>query len=166
MGVIDKSGPSLRIRHAHPHEGERLREIAVASKGHWGYESELVQQWAAMGDFSLGGLREKEVYVAEAEGRAVAWAALIPRGELVWLDDLWVEPQWIGKGVGSLLFRHAVHRAAELGGRKMEWAAEPNSVGFYERLGGRYLRDSEPTSWGRAIPVMGVDLSDSQRRPS
>jgi GNAT superfamily N-acetyltransferase len=166
MSVRDESGTSLRIRHARPHEGERLREIAVAAKGHWGYDSERVLEWAAMGDFSPGGLRENEVFVAEVEGRAVAWAALILRGDLVWLDDLWVEPQWIGKGVGSLLFRHAARRAAELGGKRMEWEAEPNAVGFYERLGGRYLRDSEPTSWGRAIPVMGVDLSDSQRRPS
>ena len=37
-------------------------------------------------------------------------------------------------------------------------AREPNSVGFYEKLGGRYVRDSDPTSWGRVLPVMGVDL--------
>jgi GNAT superfamily N-acetyltransferase len=158
MAVIDESSASLRIRHARLHEGERLRDIAVASKAHWGYDSERLRQWAAAGDFSPDGLRDKEVYVAEAGGRAVAWAALIPRGELVWLDDLWVEPQWIGKGVGSRLFRHAVQRATELGGKRMEWEAEPNAVGFYERHGGRYLRDSEPTSWGRSIPVMGIDL--------
>jgi len=117
-----------------------------------------------MGDFSADGLREKEVYVAEAEGRAIAWAALIPRGELIWLDDLWVEPEWIGKGIGSLLFRHAVERAIRLGGKQLEWEAEPNAVGFYEKLGGRYLRDSEPSLWGRVIPVMGVDLVDSFAR--
>jgi hypothetical protein len=36
--------------------------------------------------------------------------------------------------------------------------AEPNALGFYERMGGRYLRDSEPSAWGRVIPLMGVDL--------
>jgi GNAT superfamily N-acetyltransferase len=138
-------------------KGNVFGRIAIASKGHWGYDPQQVTLWAARGDFSTEGLREKEVYVAEAADCAVAWAALIPQGELIWLDDLWVEPQWIGKGVGSLLLRHAVHRATELGGKRM-WAAEPNSVGFYGRLGGRHLRGSEPTSWGRAIPVMGVDL--------
>jgi hypothetical protein len=43
-------------------------------------------------------------------------------------------------------------------GERLEWQAEPNSVGFYEKLGGRYLRDGEPTSWGRVLPVMGLDL--------
>ena len=158
--LTDEQGSSVRIRLARPREGERLREIAIAAKSHWGYDLERVRQWAAMGDFSADGLREKKVHVAEAEGRAIAWAALIPRGELIWLDDLWVEPQWIGKGIGSLLFRDAVERAIRLGGKRLEWEAELNAVGFYEKLGGRYLRDSEPSLWGLVIPVMGVDLAD------
>jgi GNAT superfamily N-acetyltransferase len=152
------SGSSVRIRPARPDEGERLREIAVAAKSHWGYEPDRVRQWAAGGDFSAKGLSEKEVFVAEHEGCAIAWAALIPRGEVVWLDDMWVEPEWIGKGVGSLLFRHSVERATALGGATMEWEAEPNAVGFYERMGGRYLRDGEPGAWGRALFVMGLAL--------
>jgi GNAT superfamily N-acetyltransferase len=149
---------TLQIRSARPDEGERLREIAEAAKGHWGYDPDVVRQWAAGGDFSPAGLRAKEFFVADVEGRAVAWGALIPRGDVVWLDDMWVEPEWIGKGVGSILFRHAVERAGELGAATMEWEAEPNAVGFYERVGGRYLRDSEPSEWGRVLPIMGIDV--------
>jgi GNAT superfamily N-acetyltransferase len=149
----------VRIRPARLDEGERLREIAIAAKSHWGYDLSRVREWAAQGDFSASGLRAKEVYVAEGEGRAVAWAALAPRaGETMWLDDLWVDPAWMGRGVGSLLFRHALERARNLGAVRLEWEAEPNAVGFYEKLGGRYLRDSEPSAWGRVIPVLGIDL--------
>jgi GNAT superfamily N-acetyltransferase len=149
----------VRIRPARLDEGERLREIAIAAKSHWGYDLSRVREWAAQGDFSASGLRAKEVYVAEGEGRAVAWAALALRaGETMWLDDLWVDPAWMGRGVGSLLFRHALERARNLGAVRLEWEAEPNAVGFYEKLGGRYLRDSEPSAWGRVIPVLGIDL--------
>ncbi len=163
MRRMDGSGTpdAVRIRLPRLHEGERLREIAVAAKGHWGYDLGRVRSWAAAADLSVEEFREKEVYVAEAEGRAVAWAALIPRGELIWLDDLWVEPDSIGKGIGSILFRHCVERATLLGGKAMEWEAEPNAVGFYEKLGGRFLRESKPSAWGRALPVMGVDLAES-----
>jgi hypothetical protein len=41
----------------------------------------------------------------------------------------------------------------------MEWEAEPNAVGFYERMGGRHVRDSEPNEWGRVLEVMAVDLA-------
>ena len=54
--------------------------------------------------------------------------------------------------------RVSLERARELGAERMEWEAEPNSVGFYEKLGARRLHDSAPTEWGRVVPVMGVDI--------
>jgi GNAT superfamily N-acetyltransferase len=148
----------VSIRRADPHEGERLREIAEASKRHWGYDPDWVREWAATGDFSPAALRAKEVYVAETDGRAVAFVALLAKGETVLLDDLWVEPPWIGKGIGSRLFRFAVERARQLGAENLEWEAEPHAVGFYEKLGGAWLRDNEPNAWGRVVPVMGLTL--------
>jgi GNAT superfamily N-acetyltransferase len=156
------SAQAVHIRPADPNEGERLREIAIVAKGHWGYDPERVRSWADQGDFSPAGVRAKTIFVAEADGRAVGWASLIPKGDVAWLDDLWIEPEWMGGGIGSRLFRHAAEHGAALGADRMEWEAEPNALGFYERMGGRYLRDSEPTEWGRVIPVMGVDLSDEK----
>ena len=149
----------LVIRAARPDEGERLREIAIASKSHWGYEESAVRAWAAQGDFSAEGLAAKEFLVAEADGQPLGFASLIPKGDLCLLDDLWLEPASIGRGLGSKLFEACAERARQLGARRLEWEAEPNAVGFYERMGGRYLRDSEPTEFGRVIPVMGMDLS-------
>ena len=149
----------MTLRAARPEEGERLREIAMAAKSNWGYEEEAVRSWAAQGDFSPAGLATKIFLVAEEEGRAVGFASLIPQAELAVLDDLWIEPAWIGRGVGSQLFRACADRARELGAKRLEWEAEPNAAGFYERMGGRYVRDSDPTAFGRVIPVMGLDLT-------
>ena len=148
------------IRAARPEEGERLREIAKAAKGYWGYDPEQVEAWVSQGDFSPAELERKEFFVAERDGRAIAFSSLIPLGEVCVLDDLWVDPEAIGTGVGTTLFGHAVTRARALGARMLEWEADPNAVGFYERMGGRYLRDSEPSEWGRILPVMGIDLRD------
>jgi hypothetical protein len=56
------------------------------------------------------------------------------------------------------MFRHAAERGRELGASRMEWEAERHAIGFYEKLGGRYVRDSEPGEWGRRSPVMAVEL--------
>jgi GNAT superfamily N-acetyltransferase len=144
----------VTIRRARADEHERLRDIAAASKGHWDYDPDFIRRWAARVEFT-----HDEIYVTEIDGDVVAWAALVKKHEVWWLDDLWVAPEWIGKGIGTHMFEHIVELARERGGpSRMEWQAEPNSVGFYEKLGGRYVRDSEPTSWGRVLPVMGVDL--------
>jgi GNAT superfamily N-acetyltransferase len=137
---------------------ERLREIAIAAKSHWGYDLERVKEWAAMGDFSPAGLGQKHVYVAAVDGTPVGWASAIDQADAWWLDDLWVMPDWMGKGVGRRLFNHAAEQGRAAGARRMEWEAEPNALGFYERMGGSYLRDSRPGVWGRVNPVMGLNL--------
>jgi GNAT superfamily N-acetyltransferase len=148
----------VRIRPVALDEGERLREIAIAAKGYWGYDLDRVRDWAAMGDFSPAGPQQKDFYIAAVEGNVVGWAAAIGRGDIWWLDDLWIEPEWMGKGIGSRLFRHAAERGRQAGAVRMEWEAEQNALGFYEKMGGRYLRDSEPGVWGRLNAVTGLDL--------
>jgi GNAT superfamily N-acetyltransferase len=130
----------------------------IASKAHWGYDLDRVRQWATAGDFSPEAMRSREIWVAEVDSRPVGWAALIPRGEVCWLDDLWVAPAWMGQGIGAALFNQAAERGKKLGAKRMEWEAERHALGFYEKLGGRYLRESEPGSWGRRSPIYGLDL--------
>jgi GNAT superfamily N-acetyltransferase len=149
---------SVTIRAPASGEGARLREIAIASKASWGYELDKVTEWADRGNFSPERLGKLTVFVAEAGERAIGWCSLEPRGEVWWLADLWVEPEWIGKGVGSRLFRHGARHAQRAGAKRLEWEAEPNSIGFYEKMGAWHLRESEQTEWGRALSVMGVEL--------
>jgi GNAT superfamily N-acetyltransferase len=148
----------LCIRPVEGDEGERLREIAIAAKAHWGYDLDRVKQWAAMGDFSPIALRQRDVYVAAVASGPVGWAAAVGQADAWWLDDLWITPQWMGKGIGSRLFEHVAEQARAAGAHRMEWEAEPNALGFYERMGGRWLRESEPSVWGRVNPIMGLDL--------
>ena len=146
------------IRPARADEGARLKEIAIRAKGFWGYEPDKVREWADQGDFGPQRLQELIVFVADSAGSAIGWASLIPKGEVGWLEDLWIDPDWIGKGVGSLLFRRSADHARTLGARRLEWEAEPNAIGFYEKMGGTYVRESEQTEWGRYLSVMGVEL--------
>ena len=60
------------IRAGRDDEGPRLKEIAIAAKGFWGYEPQKVREWADQGDFTPARLRELVVFVAEGEGRANA----------------------------------------------------------------------------------------------
>ena len=146
------------IRRGSAAEGGRLKEIAIASKGHWGYEPERVREWADRGDFGRETLERLALFVAEAEGRTIAWASVESREQAAWLADLWVEPARIGKGVGTLLLRRAAEHARTSGAHVLEWEAEPNALGFYEKMGARRLRDST-SEWGRTLSVMGVDLA-------
>ena len=144
----------VTVRAAEPADHDRLRELTFESKAHWDYERDFVRRWADALSFET----DRERWVAELDGEVAAWAALVPpKDGVVILDDLWVDPAWMGRGLGSRLFRLAAERARELGAERLEWGAEPNAVGFYEKLGGRKLRD-HVTEWGRVVPWMGLDL--------
>jgi GNAT superfamily N-acetyltransferase len=144
----------VTIRAAQAADRERLRELTFEAKAHWGYDRDFVRRWADGLSFE----DDCERWVAEADGELVAWAALIPpRDGVAVLDDLWVDPARLRHGIGSRLFRFAEERARELGAARLEWGAEPNAVGFYEKVGGRFLRD-HVTEWGRVAPWMGLEL--------
>ena len=142
------------VRAAAASDYERVRELTFESKAHWGYDRDFVRSWAQGLSFESA----QERWVAELDGEIVAWAALVPPTDgVAVLDDLWVDPAAMGRGLGRRLFLLAADRARDLGAERLEWGAEPNAVGFYEKLGGRKLRD-HVTEWGRVAPWMGLQL--------
>lgn len=150
---------SFAIRSLRAGDADRLRELMAAAKAHWGYDPPWVREWLnAPGNFTLEAEPRAEVAVAERDGRTVGWAQWMPRGSVAWLEDLWIEPSAMRTGIGRTLFEWYRERAAELGFRRLEWEADPHAVGFYEKLGARYLRESGSVELGRTLPVMGIDV--------
>lgn len=58
----------------------------------------------------------------------------------LYLEDLFVLPDWRGRGVGSALLRHLARIALERECERMEWSVlnwnEP-AIGFYRKIGAR-----------------------------
>lgn len=92
-------------------ESTRLRDIAFAAKAHWGYDEERVRAWADSIDVDDG-----RTLIVEDEG----WASVFVRGEVCWLEDLWVEPAAMGRGLGRRLFERAAALGRESGCVRME----------------------------------------------
>jgi len=64
-----------------------------------------------------------------------------------------------GQGIGRRLFQQAASLGRQWGTTRLEWQAETNAIGFYEKMGGRDARDGEPSVWGRVNPVMALELT-------
>ena len=152
--------PIVDIRRAVPDDFELLNELTVRSRRHWGYDEELFRAWADRLDFAAEEWGDVEAYLAEAEGRPIGWTALRrPLNGVAVLEELWIVPEGMGQGVGAKLFRFAAARARALGAAALEWASEPGAAGFYEKLGGRHIREETSHSFGHRLPVMRLDLA-------
>ena len=136
----------------------RLHEITVAAKAHWGHDLSWVRNWVTSGDFAGGAVARGEAWLVEVDGVIAGWSALQLRGAVAWLEDLWVDPSYMSRGVGRTLFLDATGRARAAGARRVEWESDLDAVGFYERMGARRIRDSDTTELGRILPVMALDL--------
>jgi N-acetylglutamate synthase-like GNAT family acetyltransferase len=144
----------ISVRGARSGDFDGLRQLTFESKSHWGYERDFVRRWAEGLMFE----NQRERWGADADGEIVAWAGLTPPEDgIAVLDHLWVDPNWMGRGLGSRLFRLAVDRARELGAERLEWGAEPNALGFYQKMGGRFMC-TYVTEWGRDGLRYGTEL--------
>jgi GNAT superfamily N-acetyltransferase len=98
-------------------------------------------------------------YVAEIGGRVAGFYGFEPLPDGVGLDYMFVDPEFIGRGVGRALMDHAVALARELGHENLTIVADPNAEGFYQRMGARRI-GSQASDIGpeRQLPVLRIAL--------
>jgi GNAT superfamily N-acetyltransferase len=128
----------VTVRPARPEEAGVLTELVMRSKAYWGYSEEFMDRCRAELTIDPDHILPSRMTVAESEGRLLAVATLegtpAPPGDGE-LGMLFVEPEVIGRGVGSLLFRHIADLARGLGFRSVELDADPHAEPFYEAMG-------------------------------
>ena len=90
------------------------------------------------------------VVIAEADGTPAGFALyffnystfLAQPG--LYLEDLFVKPEWRGQGIGKALLLHLARLANAGGCGRMEWSVldwnEP-AIAFYEKIGARRMRE-------------------------
>lgn len=150
----------ISIRRADPEEAESLTRIALSAKRHWGYPERWMEIWTPQLTFSPQYFEENESWVAMDEAKPVAFYTLQEKDGSAWLENLWVLPQYMGKDVGRQLFLYAISRARELQYDIMQLEADPNAVGFYEKMRMYKIgeRHTEVDGQPRILPIMEICL--------
>lgn len=150
---------TILIRPAQPDDAATLSEIAVRSKAFWGYDAAFMAACRDDLRISPAKIRCQTVGVAVAEARLVGFYALRDYAERGELTDLFVAPEWIGRGVGKRLWQHAVAQARTQGLRWLDLQSDPHAESFYRAMGAWRIGESESTVFaGRLLPLMRYDL--------
>ena len=99
--------------------------------------------------------------VAEVNGAIVGYYSLRPQSATLFdLDALYVDPEHIGKGYGSLLLSNALSAVQERGGARLQIQSDPNAVEFYAASGARQTGTQESGSIpGRFLPMLEIEVS-------
>jgi GNAT superfamily N-acetyltransferase len=141
------------IIRAMPGEAAFLKDIAIASKGYWGYPEELISKWAQTTIITPEAIANDLVFKACVDLDVAGWYRFIPQSLMATLEDLWILPAYMGQGIGRRLFEHAVEQARSNGAVEFELDADPHAVPFYQKMGCKVIGESL-SEWGRKIPRM------------
>ena len=103
-----------------------------------------------------------EAILAECEGRVVGWALFFHNYSTfltqpgIYLEDLFVLPDFRGQGIGKSLIVYLAQLAVERGCGRLEWSVldwNELAIGFYKRIGADVMPD-----W-RICRVAGASLA-------
>lgn len=145
------------MRPARPDEAAELAALAVSSKGHRPLPPGALAHFARTHGLTAEVIAANEVRVGELDGAAVGFVTLLHRGSVTVLDDLWLRPDVFGRGLGRQLFADAVEHAVAAGATALEWEAEPDAEGFYQRMGG-VTTGYEASRHGPPRPLMRLAI--------
>jgi GNAT superfamily N-acetyltransferase len=156
----DAPGPGPSVRAGRRGEAGAISALALRSKGHWGYDAAFLE--ACRDDLTIDpdwcdGVR---LVVAEEDGVLLGYARIAGGPPVAELAGLFVDPPAIGRGVGSLLLRHALGIAAGLGIDTLEIDSDPYAEPFYLHAGavrtGAAVSTVDPT---RLLPRLELRVS-------
>ena len=141
---------SLKIRTAKETDVGLLADFI---RGIAEYEKLLDQEVAdeaILRESFFGNRPSAEALIAEWGGEPVAFAVFFENFSTfmgrsgLYLEDLYVKPEYRCKGIGKALLSHLAGIAVERGCPRFEWVAldwNRNAIDFYEKLGAKQLSE-------------------------
>ncbi|MGW3656897.1 GNAT family N-acetyltransferase [Streptomyces sp. NPDC005151] len=150
----------MKVRPARRSEAGALTELALASKGHWGYDEAFLASCRDELTVYPADIERRRTTVAEEDGRVLGFTTLDgapPEGAL---GMMFVAPDTLGRGIGRLLFEHTVAEARRLGFVRLTIDADPNAEPFYLAMGAVRIGSTPSGSIpGRELPLLEYVLT-------
>ena len=117
-----------------------IRELAAYEK----LADEVAADESTLARTLFGSKPAAEVVIAAVDGVPAGFALFFPNYSTflgrpgIYLEDLFVRPEFRSRGVGRVLLAHLARLAVERGCGRLEWDVldwNSSAIGFYQRLG-------------------------------
>ena len=148
----------MKIEKATQEDHHILTEITKKSKTFWGYSAEQMMIWSDALTISEEYIETHFVYKLIQENQAIGYYSYYFENEkTIKLDNLFLLPEFIGKGIGNQLMTDFLHQIKEIPTiEKVLLDADPNAEKFYNTA--RQLWELRP--YDKAIRLLGLSLSN------
>ncbi len=145
----------IAIRQASHSDAPRIHELHLASVRALcaaSYDPAVVDGWLTgrTSELYLEGISTGATFVAETRAEIIGFCEGVP-GEV---RAVFVDPEWVGRGVGATLLSHALSLAGAQHAGPVRLQSTLNAVAFYERFGFREVKRSTLRRNEVEVPVV------------
>lgn len=155
---------TITIRAALAGEADFLGALALRSKAHWGYSRQFLEACRDELQYTAHQIVNSRYSfaVAEPDGAVVGFYAIERLSATEYeLEALFVEPLYIGRGIGRALMDHAKRATQARGGEMLVIQSDPHAERFYLAAGALPTGQRESASIpGRYLPTLAIRLQE------
>ena len=150
----------MTIKKAIPNDHKILTEITKKSKAYWGYSEEQIEIWSEFLTVTKEYIETKSVYNLVIDDEIIGYYSFFHESEnSIKLDNLFVLPDFIGKGFGKILMNDFLDQIKNSDIQKVILNSEPNAEDFYLKFGFVKVGQIETSIKDRYLPVMELKLT-------
>jgi GNAT superfamily N-acetyltransferase len=126
----------IRIIHARERSLAEINELIARSKAHWSWPQGYLEMALPLHTITPEYLQSNLSFeVLDTHNKLIAFVSIVVGSARVVLDNLWVTPELIGKGIGRRACEHVFRLA-----RQREWTElwvtpDPPAERFYVKAG-------------------------------
>lgn len=149
----------MKVEKATSNDNEILTEITKRSKAYWGYSEEQILQWIDNLTISKEYIENNPVFKLVNDNTIIGYYSYLIKDEKnIKLDNLFLLPEYIGKGFGKYLINDFLNRMRIEKFEKIILDSEPNAEEFYLKIGFKKIGQFETSIKNRFMPIMEMIL--------
>ncbi|MBO8156821.1 MAG: GNAT family N-acetyltransferase [Bacillaceae bacterium] len=144
------------IRFARVMDARTLSELALRSKAYWGYGNDFLEKCRYSLTITPQIIVSQLIFVYDDYQIKGFYGINTDDLELTYF---FIEPSYIGKGIGKQLFQHALNTAKQLGLPHLVIHSDPYAESFYQKMGARRIGEvPSEVQHDRLLPLLKIDV--------
>ena len=149
----------MKINKAKSIDAYEITELTLRSKNYWNYGKEQIEAWREELTITPEYINKNQVFKIINENSLLGFYAYQPiDSKKVKLNYLFIEPKFIGQGLGKILMNDFLKRIEQNGFEKVTLDADPNAESFYQSFGFKVTGQLKSSIKDRFLPIMELNL--------
>jgi GNAT superfamily N-acetyltransferase len=149
----------MEIINAEIADNELLTTITKKSKAYWGFSEDILKEWEHLLTVTKDYIEKNEVFKLVLNDQIIGYYSYFSIDEnTIKLDNIFILPEFIGKGFGKILMNSFLEKTSQIGIKKITLDAEPNAENFYKSFGFESIGHLESSIKDRYLPIMELRI--------